>query len=167
VISPIASSVTAGASPAASIAAASALISPICTSVSWNSPRQSCSRLRSAITFAYAAGSCSGAKNSRAYRSSLARLRRSCRFSAGESGVIAAPRLATRAKVVLVRSMASSPAVSPWDRTERERPFLAGADASWPAATSLARHWLVSPVNLAERSPRASARNSLRRRCSR
>ena len=165
-ISPIASSVTAGASPAASIAAASALISPICTSVSWNSPRQSCSRLRSAITFAYAAGSCNGAKNSSAYRSSLARLRRSCRLSAGESGVIAAPRLATRVKVALVRSMASSPAVS-CDRTERERPFLAGAAASSPAATSLARHWLVSPVNLAERSPRASARNSLRRRCSR
>ena len=165
-ISPIASSVTAGASPAASIAAASALISPICTSVSWNSPRQSCSRLRSAITFAYPAGSCSGAKNSSAYRSSLHRLRRSCRLSAGESGVIAAPRLATRVKVALVRSMASSPAVS-WDRAERERPFLAGAAASWPTATSRARHWLVSPVNLAERSPRPSARNSLRRRCSR
>ena len=37
---------------AASMAAASVLISPICTSVSWNSPRQSWSRLRSPTTFA-------------------------------------------------------------------------------------------------------------------
>jgi hypothetical protein len=165
--SPIASSVTAGASPAASIAAASALISPTCTSVSWNSPRQSCSRLRSAITLPYPAGSCNGAKNSSAYRSSLQRLRRSCRLSAGESGVIAAPRLATRVKVARVRSMASSPAVSPFARAERARAPLDGAAACWLAATSRARHVLVSPVNLAERSPRTSARNSLRRRCSR
>jgi hypothetical protein len=113
VISPIASRVTAGASRAASMAAASALISPICTSVSWNSPRQSCSRLRSPTTLAYPAGSCKGAKNSSAYRSSLQRLRRSCSASAGVSLVIAAPRLATLAKATLVRSAASKPAVPP------------------------------------------------------
>src|SRR5580704_7106019 len=63
-ISPMASSVAAGAARSASIAAARAPISWRCTSLSWNSPRQSCSCFRSPTTFRYATGSCSGAKNS-------------------------------------------------------------------------------------------------------
>src|SRR5580693_3705129 len=51
-------------SPMASSVAAGAPISCRCTSLSWNSPRQSCSCLRSPTTFRYATGSCRGAKNS-------------------------------------------------------------------------------------------------------
>src|SRR5690242_1596956 len=63
-ISPMASSVAAGAVRSASIASARSRISWRCTSLSWNSPRQSWSCLRSERTFRYATWSCSGAKNS-------------------------------------------------------------------------------------------------------
>ena len=63
-ISPMASSVAAGAARSASIASASAWISSRWTWLSWKSPRQSCSDFRSPTTFRYATGSCRGAKNS-------------------------------------------------------------------------------------------------------
>src|SRR5207247_989306 len=58
-ISPMASSVAAGAARSASIASAIVWISARCTSLSWNSPRQSWSCLRSLTTLRYATGSCS------------------------------------------------------------------------------------------------------------